>query len=206
VLHLHRTGRRRRRYHRDFMCQRQLYAQCETTQVREHGKGASLFGCTKLYGSVPGGQAEYLRVPQAHFGPIKVPEGPPDERFVYLSDVLPTAWQAVDYADIPHGGTVTVYGLGPIGQMCTRVARYRGAGLVVGVDPVPERLEMARRHGVEVLNPEEHDGVPAVVKELTQGRGTDAVIDAVGLEAHGSAGAELAQKAVSVLPTVSRSR
>ena len=121
-------------------------------------------------------------------------------RFVYLSDVLPTAWQAVDYADIPQGGTVTVYGLGPIGQMCTRVARYRGAGLVVGVDPVPERLEMARRHGVEVLNPEEHDGVPAVVKELTQGRGTDAVIDAVGLEAHGSAGAELAQKAVSVLP------
>jgi len=185
---------------RCFMCQRQLYAQCETTQVREHGKGASLFGYTKLYGSVPGGQAEYLRVPQAHFGPIKVPEGPPDERFVYLSDVLPTAWQAVDYADIPQGGTVTVYGLGPIGQMCTRVARYRGAGLVVGVDPVPERLEMARRHGVEVLNPEEHDGVPAVVKELTQGRGTDAVIDAVGLEAHGSAGAELAQKAVSVLP------
>jgi threonine dehydrogenase-like Zn-dependent dehydrogenase len=118
---------------RCFMCQRQLYAQCETTQVREHGKGASLFGYTKLYGSVPGGQAEYLRVPQAHFGPIKVPEGPPDERFVYLSDVLPTAWQAVDYADIPQGGTVTVYGLGPIGQMCTRVARYRGAGLVVGV-------------------------------------------------------------------------
>src|ERR671925_947651 len=103
---------------RCFMCQRQCYAQCETTQVREHGKGASLFGYTKLYGAVPGGQAEFLRVPQAHFGPIKVPEGPPEERFVYLSDVLPTAWQAVDYADIPQGGTVTVYGLGPIGQMC----------------------------------------------------------------------------------------
>jgi threonine dehydrogenase-like Zn-dependent dehydrogenase len=183
-----------------FMCQHQLYAQCETTQVHEYGKGASLFGYTKLYGSVPGGQAEYLRVPQAHFGPIKVPKGPPDERFVYLSDVLPTAWQAVAYADIDAGGTVTVYGLGPIGQMCARIALYQGAGLVIGVDPVPERLEMARRHGVEVLNPQQHDDVPAAVKELTHGRGTDAVIDAVGLEAHGSPGAEVAQKVVSVLP------
>jgi threonine dehydrogenase-like Zn-dependent dehydrogenase len=183
-----------------FMCQRQLYAQCETTQVREYGKGAALFGYTKLYGSVPGGQAEYLRVPQAHFGPIKVPDGPPDERFVYLSDVLPTAWQAVAYADIPDDGTVTVYGLGPIGQMCARIARYQNAGRVIGVDLVPERLEMARRHGVETLNPEEDGDVPATVKELTGGRGTDAVIDAVGLEAHGSAGAELVQKAVSVLP------
>jgi threonine dehydrogenase-like Zn-dependent dehydrogenase len=183
-----------------FMCRRQLYAQCETTQVREYGKGASLFGYTKLYGSVPGGQAEYLRVPQAQFGPIKVPRGPPDERFVYLSDVLPTAWQAVAYADLPPSGSVTVYGLGPIGQMCARIARYQGAGRVIGVDLVPERLEMARRHDVEVLNPEEHDDVPSVVRELTAGRGTDAVIDAVGLEAHGSAAAEAAQKAVSALP------
>src|SRR5690606_37157484 len=80
------------------MCDRELYAQCETTQVRDHGMGAALFGYTKLYGEVPGGQAEYLRVPQAHFGPIKVPQGPPDERFLYLSDVLPTAWQAVQWA------------------------------------------------------------------------------------------------------------
>ena len=92
--------------------------QCETTQVREQGKGAALFGYTKLYGQVPGGQAEYLRVPQAQFGPIKVPDGPPDERFVFLSDVLPTAWQAVEYADVPEGGSVAVFGLGPIGQMC----------------------------------------------------------------------------------------
>jgi threonine dehydrogenase-like Zn-dependent dehydrogenase len=183
-----------------FMCQRQLYAQCETTQVRDYGRGASLFGYTRLYGSVPGGQAEYLRVPQAHFGPIKVPAGPPDERFVYLSDVLPTAWQAVAYADVPDDGTVAVYGLGPIGQMCARIARYLNAGRVIGVDLVPERLEMARRHGVETLNLEEHDDVPATVRELTGGRGTDAVIDAVGLEAHGSGLAELAQKAVSVLP------
>src|SRR5918998_207092 len=85
-----------------WMCERQLYSQCETTQNREHGMGASLFGYTKLYGEVPGGQAELLRVPQAHFGPIKVPEGPPDDRFVFLSDVLPTAWQAVEFAGVPE--------------------------------------------------------------------------------------------------------
>ena len=124
-----------------FMCSQGLHSQCETTQVREHGSGAALFGYTKLYGSVPGGQAEYLRVPQAHFGPIKVPEGPADDRFVYLSDVLPTAWQAVEYADVPQGGSVAVLGLGPIGDMSTRVAQHRGAGTVIGVDLVPERLE-----------------------------------------------------------------
>ena len=86
-----------------WMCDHKLFSQCETTQVRDQGKGAALFGYTKLYGQVPGGQAELLRVPQAHFGPIKVPEGPPDERFVFLSDVLPTAWQAVEYAAMPRG-------------------------------------------------------------------------------------------------------
>jgi threonine dehydrogenase-like Zn-dependent dehydrogenase len=183
---------------RCYMCDRQLYAQCETTQVREHGKGAALFGYTKLYGHVPGGQAEYLRVPQAQFGPIKVPEGPPDERFLYLSDVLPTAWQAVVFADIPPGGSVAVLGLGPIGQMCARVARQRGAGRVIGVDSVPERLDLARRHGAEVLHDE--DDVVESIRELTNGRGPDSVIDAVGMEAHGSPGAELIQKAASLLP------
>ena len=86
-----------------FMCSQGLQSQCETTQVREHGKGAALFGYTKLYGQVPGGQAEYLRVPFGNSLPIKVPEGPPDDRFVFLSDVMPTAWQAVDYAAVPPG-------------------------------------------------------------------------------------------------------
>src|SRR4051794_8451441 len=126
-----------------YMCDQQLYSQCETTQVREHGKGAALLGYTKLYGQVPGGQAELLRVPQAQFGPIKVPEGPPDERFLFLSDVLPTAWQAVEYAAIPEGGSVAVFGLGPIGQMACRVAKHRGAGQVIGIDLVPERLALA---------------------------------------------------------------
>jgi threonine dehydrogenase-like Zn-dependent dehydrogenase len=184
-----------------WMCKEKLYSQCETTQNREQEKGASLFGYTKLYGDVPGGQAEYLRVPQAHFGPIKVPEnGAPDERYLFLSDVLPTAWQAVEYAAIPKGGSVAVFGLGPIGQMCARIARHRGAETVIGIDSVPERLEMARRNGVEVIDSSEHDDVPASVREMTGGRGPDGVIDAVGMEAHGGHVAELAQKATGLLP------
>jgi threonine dehydrogenase-like Zn-dependent dehydrogenase len=186
-----------------WMCDQGLFAQCETTQVRDQDKGAALFGYTKLYGQVPGGQAEYLRVPQAHFGPIKVPEnGARDERFLFLSDVLPTAWQAVEYAAIPQGGSVAVYGLGPIGQMATRIARHNGAELVIGVDRVPERLEMGRRHGVETIDADRHDDVPAVIREMTDGRGPDGVIDAVGMEAHGHGApiAELAQKAAGLLP------
>jgi threonine dehydrogenase-like Zn-dependent dehydrogenase len=184
-----------------WMCKEKLFAQCETTQVREQEKGASLFGYTKLYGEVPGGQAEYLRVPQAHFGPIKVPEnGAPDERYLFLSDVLPTAWQAVEYAAIPKGGSVAVYGLGPIGQMCARIARHRGAETVIGIDSVPERLEMARRHGVEAIDSSQHEDVPEMIREMTDGRGPDGVIDAVGMEAHGGHVAELAQKATGLLP------
>jgi threonine dehydrogenase-like Zn-dependent dehydrogenase len=181
------------------MCEMKLFAQCETTQVRENNMGAALFGYTRLYGQVPGGQAEYLRVPQAHFGPIKVPEGPPDERFVYLSDVLPTAWQAVQWAEIPEGGSVTVLGLGPIGQMSARIARHLGHR-VIGVDLVPERLEMARRHGIEVIDADDADDVPDAVRQITGGRGTDSVIDAVGMEAHGSPGAKLAQTLTGLLP------
>lgn len=182
-----------------FMCERKLFAQCETTQVREQGMGAALFGYTRLYGQVPGGQAEYLRVPQAHFGPIKVPDGPPDERFVYLSDVLPTSWQAVEWADVPKDGSVTVLGLGPIGQMCARIARHRGHR-VIGVDVVPERLEMARRHGIEVIDSADADDAADAVRQLTGGRGTDSVIDAVGMEAHGSPGAKIAQTLTGMLP------
>jgi threonine dehydrogenase-like Zn-dependent dehydrogenase len=180
-----------------WMCDQKLFTQCETTQVRDWDKGAALLGYTKLYGQVPGGQAEFLRVPQAHFGPIKVPEGPPDERFVFLSDVLPTSWQAVEYAAVPDGGSVAVFGLGPIGQMSCRVARHRGAGLVIGVDLVPERLEMARRHGVETV---EYDNALDSIRELTAGRGVDSAIDAVGMEAHGAPLAKLAQDAAGFLP------
>ena len=168
-----------------WMCSRGLYAQCETTQVRDQGKGAALFGYTSLYGSVPGGQAQFLRVPQAHFGPIKVPHEGPDTRFVYLSDILPTAWQAVAYADVPTGGTLAVIGLGPVGQFATRIALAQGVERVIGVDLVPERLDLAEKHGVEVLDVRDVDDVAATLLEMTSGRGPDATIDAVGMEAHG---------------------
>ncbi len=169
-----------------FYCDRGLYSQCETTQNTKWRKGGSLFGYTHLYGGVAGGQAEYVRVPHAHFGPIKVHEGPPDARFLLLSDVLPTAWQGIAYADVPPGGTVGVWGLGPVGQMCARVAFQAGAERVIGVDRVPERLAMAGRYGVETVNPDEVDDVTDIVVDMTGGRGVDAGIDAVGTEAAGS--------------------
>jgi threonine dehydrogenase-like Zn-dependent dehydrogenase len=184
-----------------FMCDQGLHTQCETTQVREQGMGAALFGYTKLYGHVPGAQAELLRVPQAQFGPIKVPEGPPDDRFVYLSDVLPTAWQAVQYADIPSGGNMVVLGLGPIGDMACRIARHLGVEQVIGIDLVPERLERARAFGVETLDLREHDAdIVKIVRDLTDGRGPDSVVDAVGMEAHGAPVAKVAQQITGFLP------
>ena len=182
-----------------WMCDQSLFAQCETTQVRDQDKGAALFGYTKLYGQVPGGQAELLRVPQAHFGPIKVPDGPADEHFLYLSDVLPTSWQAVEYAAIPEGGSVAVFGLGPIGQMCSRIAKHKGAR-VIGVDLVPERLAMARRHDIEAVDLSAVDDVGEEIRAMTAGRGADSTIDAVGMEAHGSPIAKAAHGVSGVLP------
>ncbi|MCF1648187.1 MULTISPECIES: zinc-dependent alcohol dehydrogenase [Streptomyces] len=186
-----------------WMCLTGLPTQCETTQVRGEGMGAALFGYTRLYGAVPGAQAEYLRVPQAQFGPIKVPEGPADDRFLYLSDVLPTAWQAVAYADVPKGGSVAVLGLGPIGDMACRVARLQGAEQVFGVDLVPDRLRRAKARGVETFDLRSFDDEKELVEAIrdrTGGRGPDAVIDAVGTEAHGSAAARMVQNAAAVLP------
>jgi threonine dehydrogenase-like Zn-dependent dehydrogenase len=186
-----------------WMCEQTLFAQCETTQNRDTGTGASLFGYTKLYGQVPGAQAEYLRVPQAQFGPIKVPEGPPDDRFLYLSDVLPTAWQAVEYAAIPEGGSVAIFGLGPIGQMSARIAQHKNAR-VIGIDLVPERLAMASGRGMEVIDVSGNAGniteIADQIRELTDGRGTDSVIDAVGMEAHGAPIGEFAQRIAGMLP------
>ncbi|MEU7581505.1 zinc-dependent alcohol dehydrogenase [Streptomyces sp. NPDC041068] len=186
-----------------WMCGAGLPTQCETTQVTDEGMGAALFGYTRLYGGVPGAQAEYLRVPQAQYGPIKVPDGAPDDRYLYLSDVLPTAWQAVRYADVPPGGSVAVLGLGPIGDMACRVAGLQGAEIVLGVDLVPERLRRARDRGVETYDLRDFDGRADLVEALrdrTDGRGPDAVIDAVGTEAHGSPAGSLAQQAATLLP------
>ncbi|WP_024800576.1 Zn-dependent alcohol dehydrogenase [Nocardia sp. BMG51109] len=181
-------------------CEDGLPTQCDTTQVREYGSGAALFGYSKLYGQVPGGQAEYLRVPHADATHISVPHGPDDTRFLYLSDVLPTAWQAVEYAGVPPGGSVTVLGLGPIGDMACRIAAHRGLH-VIGVDRVPERLNRVAARGIEIL----HSGAAETpigerIRALTDGRGTDAVIDAVGMEAHGSPVAAFAQRSTALLP------
>jgi threonine dehydrogenase-like Zn-dependent dehydrogenase len=183
-----------------YMCERGLQSQCETTQVRDRGMGAALFGYTKLYGEVPGGQAEYLRVPFANTLPVKVPDGPPDDRFVFLSDVLPTAWQAVEYADVPDGGTVVVIGLGPIGDMACRVAQHHGHR-VIGVDLVPHRLARVAARGIEVLDlTGRGNDVAETIREMTVGRGPDAVIDAVGMEAHGAPAAKVVQTMTGYLP------
>ncbi|MDV3125319.1 glutathione-dependent formaldehyde dehydrogenase [Mycobacterium sp. 21AC1] len=183
-----------------YMCHEQLYTQCETTQVRDQGMGAALFGYSELYGRVPGGQAQYLRVPQAQFTHIKVPDGPPDARFVYLSDVLPTAWQAVAYAAIPEGGSVTVLGLGPIGDMAARIAHHLGYR-VIAVDRIPERLARVHTRGIETVDLTAVDGsVGEVIRSKTDGRGTDSVIDAVGMEAHGSPIAKMMQRVTAALP------
>jgi threonine dehydrogenase-like Zn-dependent dehydrogenase len=184
-----------------FMCHEKLFSQCETTQVKDQGTGAALFGFSKLYGEVPGGQAEYLRVPQAQTTHIKVPEGPADDRFVYLSDVLPTAWQAVEYASIPEGGSVTVLGLGPIGDMAARIAQHHGRR-VIAVDLVSERLQRARNRGIETVDLRDHEHeLGDVIREMTDGRGSDSVIDAVGMEAHGSPAAKVLHTVTGLLPT-----
>ena len=184
-------------------CSRGLFAQCETTQNRKQGKGASLFGYTSLYGQVPGGQAELVRVPHADFGPVVIPgdqSGVPDERFLYLSDILPTAWQGVAYADVPDGGTLAVLGAGPVGQLAISSARLQGVERVIAVDRVPERLALARARGAETIDLDAVDSVPDALRELTHGRGPDSVLEAVGMEAHGNPLAERAIGLASRLP------
>ncbi len=182
---------------RCFMCDQGLQSQCETTQVRDYGTGAALFGYSALYGAVPGGQAELLRVPYADYGPVKVGSDLPDERYLFLSDIIPTAWQAVQYAAAPMGGTLAILGLGPVGQLAARIGRFLGH-TVIGVDPVPERRAMAARHDIQTIDLDRD--VLDQLRALTDGRGPDAVVEAVGMEAHGSPGAHLAQSAVGILP------
>lgn len=182
---------------RCLMCSLDLQSQCETTQVREKGLGARIYGYSELYGSVPGGQAEYLRVPFADYGPVRVGQDLPDIRYLYLSDILPTAWQGVKYADVPDGGTLAVFGLGPVGQFAARAGLHLGYR-VIGIEPVPERRAMAERHGVETMDFSE--GIGDALREMTGGRGPDSVVDAVGMEAHGSPVGAFAQQAAGLLP------
>jgi threonine dehydrogenase-like Zn-dependent dehydrogenase len=174
-----------------FFCNKGLYAACDTTnpdaekaaKVMGHAP-AGLFGYSHLTGGYAGGQAEFLRVPHADVGAIKIESGLPDEKVLFLSDIFPTGWMAAENADIEPGDTVAVWGCGPVAQMCIQSAWLLGAGRVIAIDRVPERLAMARDQGkAETLNFEQVD-VHEALNELTQGRGPDRCIDAVGCEAH----------------------
>ena len=180
-----------------YYCQRGLQSQCETTRVTEYGTGASLLGFSKMYGHLAGGQAEYLRVPHADYGAIKVGSELSDEHYLFLSDILPTAWQAVKYAHLPDEGVLAVLGLGPVGQFAARIGVHLGHE-VVAVDPVAERRQMAARHGVTVAA--EHEEAVQLINERTNGRGADGVVDAVGMEAHGNHIAAGVQRAAGLLP------
>jgi threonine dehydrogenase-like Zn-dependent dehydrogenase len=180
-----------------FMCDRGLFSQCETTQVTEYNSGATLYGYTKLYGQIPGGQAEFLGIKRADANLIKVGTELPDERYLFLSDILPTAWQGVEYAEVPAGGTLVVLGLGPVGQFASRIGVHRGYR-VIAVDPVPERRAMAERHGITTLDLT--DDISNVIVKLADGRGPDSVVDAVGMEAHDHGTISLFQKAAAKLP------
>ena len=180
-----------------FMCQRGLQSQCETTQVTAYGSGAALFGYTKMYGQVPGGQAEYLRVPHADYGPINVPDTGADDQWLFMSDILPTAWQAVQYADVPEGGTLAVLGLGPVGQFAARIGKHLGYR-VLAVEPEQVRRDLAAKYDIETFDLSKD--LVAELVDLTDGRGPDAVVDGVGMEAHGNPVAGFAQRAAGLLP------
>lgn len=176
-----------------FFCQRGYYSACERSNP-DKAKAekmwgyspAGLFGYSHMLGGYSGGQAEYLRVPFADVGPIKVPDGLTDEQVLFLSDIFPTGFMAAEFCNIQPGDTIGVWGCGPVGQMAIRSAFMLGAGRVIAIDTVPERLEMARQSGAETLDFMDAD-IYEKLYEMTNGRGVDAAIDAVGGEAHAAA-------------------
>jgi threonine dehydrogenase-like Zn-dependent dehydrogenase len=175
-----------------FFCERELYSLCENSNpnawMAEKMWGHSpcgIYGYSHMLGGYAGGQAQYARVPFADVGPIKVPAGVPDEQMLFLSDVFPTGYMAAENCNIQLGDTVAVWGCGPVGQFAVKSAFLLGAERVIAIDRLPERLNMAREaSGAEVLNYMEAD-IPDALREMTGGRGPDACIDAVGMEANG---------------------
>jgi threonine dehydrogenase-like Zn-dependent dehydrogenase len=174
-----------------FFCRNQMWSLCDVSnpnakmaaEIMGHSP-AGLFGYSHLTGGFAGGQAEYLRVPYGDVGPIKVPDGIPDEQVLFLSDIFPTGWMAAENAEIEKGDTVAIWGCGPVGQMAIQSAWMLGAGRVIAIDNVPERLAMAQQHGrAETINFDEVK-VYDQLQEMTKGRGPDRCIDCVGAEAH----------------------
>ncbi|HEV2733503.1 MAG TPA: zinc-dependent alcohol dehydrogenase [Longimicrobiaceae bacterium] len=178
-----------------FFCKRDLWSLCDNSntnaEMAEKVFGyntAALFGYSHLTGGYAGGQAEYARVPYADVGPLKIPDGMTDEQVVFLTDIFPTGYMAAEYCDIRPGDTIAIWGCGPVGQFAIRSCLMLGAGRVIAIDRFPERLRMAREGGAETLDYEEIGGIMAItdtLREMTGGRGPDACIEAVGMEAHG---------------------
>jgi threonine dehydrogenase-like Zn-dependent dehydrogenase len=175
-----------------WFCRRELWSLCDNSNpnawMAEELMGhspAGLFGYSHMLGGYAGGQAEYVRVPFADVGPLKLDDSLSDEQVLFLSDILPTGWMAAEQCDIQPGDVVAVWGAGPVGQFAMRAAQLLGAERVIGIDRFDSRLSLARRHGVETIDYSETD-VHRALLDLTGGRGPDACIDAVGLEAHGT--------------------
>jgi S-(hydroxymethyl)glutathione dehydrogenase/alcohol dehydrogenase len=175
-----------------YFCNEGSYTNCENSNIEHYGpegdmlkgKGGGLFGYTDLYGNYAGGQAEYARVPFADIGPRKVPDNISDEQVLFLSDIFPTGWSAIDWAQLKGGETVAIFGSGPVGLMAQKAAWLQGAGRVIAIDPLKYRLEKAITvNKVETINPSEVDAIEAI-RELTDGRGADVCVDAVGMEAN----------------------
>jgi S-(hydroxymethyl)glutathione dehydrogenase/alcohol dehydrogenase len=182
-----------------FFCGHGLPGHCENSNPEKYGpegglldqKGGGLFGYTDLYGGYRGGQAEYVRVPYANFGPRKVPEGFTDEQVLFLTDIFPTGYSGIDWAGVKGGETVAVFGCGPVGLMAQKCAWLRGAERVIGVDIQEYRLETARRTAKsETINAAKDDPIEAI-REMTEGRGADVCVDAVGMEADRTIGDKL---------------
>jgi threonine dehydrogenase-like Zn-dependent dehydrogenase len=192
---------------RCFFCEKQLWSLCDNTNPEAQTleklfgfSGAGLFGYSHLYGGYAGGQAEYVRVPFADVGPIKIPEGLPDEQVLFLSDLFPTGYMAAENCGIQAGDTIAVWGCGPVGQFAIKSAYLLGAERVIALDHAPERLRLAREYGqAETLDFSQVE-IFEQLKEMTGGRSPDACIDAAGLEAHGTAPDALYDRARTALP------
>ena len=174
-----------------YFCQQNLQMHCENSNPEHYGpdggllteKGGGLFGYTDLYGGYNGGQAEYVRVPYADYGLHQVPESLKDEQVLFLTDIFPTGWSAIEWGELRGGETVAIFGSGPVGLMAQKSAWLQGAKRVIAIDPVNYRLERAKRvNNVETLNPDEVDVIEAI-RQMTNGRGADLCVDAVGMEA-----------------------
>lgn len=174
-------------------CEREEYSLCDNSNPNPYPQealygqtAAGIYGYSHLYGGYAGGQAEYVRVPYADSNPFKVPEGIPDDKLLFLSDIYPTGYQAAERGDIKQGDVVAIWGCGPVGQFAIRSAFLLGAERVIAIDRFPERMRLAALAGAETLDYSETEDLVQILKDMTGGRGPDVCIDAVGMEAHGT--------------------